>query len=72
MWKVKNDMIPKTLKSHFCNRNCAYGQNNHKYHIQIVNTELIKRSITYQGPRVWNNLKSELKTKKISQVSDWH
>ena len=61
---VKNDMIPKSLQSHFYNRNRVYGQSNHKYHIPIANTELLKQIITYQGPKVWNYLKSELKNKE--------
>ena len=61
MQKAKTDMIPKTLQSHFCKRNRV--QNNHKYHNPIANTELLKQSITYQRPRVWNNLKSKLKNK---------
>ena len=61
-WKVKNDMIPKTLQS---NRNRVYAQNNHKYIIPIANTDFLRQRITYQGPRVWNYLKSELKNKEI-------
>ena len=63
MQKAKTDMISKTLQSHFCKRNRVYGQNNHKYYNPIANTELLKQSITYQRPRVWNNLKSKLKNK---------
>ena len=61
--KVKTDKIHQTLQSHICNRNRVYGQQNHKYQNPIVNTELLKQSITYQRPRVWNNLKSKLKNK---------
>lgn len=60
-WKVKNDMIPKILQS---NRNRVYAQNNQKYIIPIANTDFLKQGITYQGPRVWNYLKSELKNKE--------
>lgn len=42
----------------------VYGQNNPKYHIPLANTKLLKQDITCQWPRVWNNLKSDLKKKE--------
>ena len=44
----------------------VYGQNNPKYHIPLANTKLLKQDITCQWPRVWNNLKSDLKKKRKS------
>ena len=49
--------LPSTLET-------EYRENNLKYHIPNINFALLKRNIVYQGPRIWNNLKNDIKIKK--------
>ena len=49
--------LPSTLET-------EYGENNLKYHISNINLELLKRNIVYQGPKIWNSLKNDIKIKK--------
>ena len=64
MWQLTYDNIPDTIKSSFNIRNRDCGENNCKYHIPNISSELLKRNIVYQGPKIWNNLKNDIKTKK--------
>ena len=64
MWQLTYDNIPDTIKSSFNIRNRDYGVNNRKYHIPNISSEILKRNIVYQGPKIWNNLKNDIKTKK--------
>ena len=63
MWQLTYDNIPDTIKSSFSIRNRDYGEHNLKYHIPNINLELLKRNIVYQGPRIWNSLKNDIKIK---------
>ena len=38
-------------------------ERNHKYHVPNVSSELSKRTIIYQGPKIWNKLKNGVKNK---------
>ena len=62
MWQLTHDNIPKTIKSAFKTRNRNYGENNLKYHVPNINSELLKRNI-YQGPKIWNSLESNIENK---------
>ena len=64
MWQLTYDNIPDTIKSSFNIRNRDYGVNNRKYHIPNISSEILKRNIVYQGPKIWNNLKNDIKIKK--------
>ena len=64
MWQLTYDNIPDTIKSSFSIRNRDYGAHNLKYHIPNINLELLKRNIVYQGPRIWNSLKNDIKIKE--------
>ena len=64
MWQLTYDNIADKIKSSFNIRNREYEENNLKYHIHNINLELLKRNIVYQGPRIWNSLKSDIKIKK--------
>ena len=64
MWQLTYKNIPDTIKSSFNFRNREYGGNNLKYHVPNINLELLKRNIVYQGPRIWNRLKNDIKNKK--------
>ena len=61
MWKVLNDEVPQTLKDHFSIRERNYGHNNAKFHLPLANTNLFKRDITYQGPKLWNSIPANIK-----------
>ena len=50
-------ILPSTLE-------IEYRENNLKYHIPNINLALLKRNIVYQGPRIWNSLKNDIKIKE--------
>ena len=52
MWQLTYGNIPATIKSSFNARKRAYGESNHKYHVPNVSSELPKRTIIYQGPKI--------------------
>ena len=64
MQQLTYDNIPDTIRSSFNIRNREYGENNLKYHISNINLELLKRNIVYQGPKIWNSLKNDIKIEK--------
>ena len=68
MWQLTYYNIPDTIKSSFNIRNRAYEESNLKHHIPNINLELRKkhgeRSIAYQGPRMRNSLKNDIKITK--------
>ena len=63
MWQSTYDNIPATIKYSFNARKRGYGESNHKYHVPNVSSELSKRTIIYQGPKIWNKLKTDVKNK---------
>ena len=63
MWKVLNGKVPQTLKDHFSIRERNYGHNNAKFHLPLANTNLFKREIVYQGPKLWNSIPTNIKNK---------
>ena len=64
MWQLTYNNIPDTIKTAFKTRNRDYGENNLKYHLPNINSELLKRNVIYQGPKIWNSLKNNIKNKK--------
>ena len=58
---ITYDNIPDTIKSAFNIRKRDYKENNLKDHIPNINLELLKRNIEYQGPKIWNSLKNDIK-----------
>ena len=64
MWQLIYDSISDTIKSSLNIRNRDYGENNPKYHIPNISSELLKRNIVYQGPKIWNSLKNDIKFQK--------
>ena len=42
----------------------SFGENDIKYHIPNVNLERTKHTVIFQGPKLWNNLNSDMKNKK--------
>ena len=68
MWQLTYDNIPDIIKSSLNITNRDYGVNNCKYHIPNIISEILKRNIVYQGPKIWNNLKMTSKLKGASSV----
>ena len=64
LWKVRNNETPANIAMLFNSRTRVYGDNNYKYQIPTVNTELLKRNVVYQGPLVWNSIPADIKNKK--------
>ena len=62
MWKVLNDMVPKTLKDYVSVRERNYGHSNAKFHFPLVNTNLFKRDIVYQGQKLWKSILYQIYT----------
>ena len=60
MWKVLNDKVPQTLKYYFSVRERNYGHNNAKFHLPLASTNLFKRDIVYQGPKLWNPIPTNI------------
>ena len=78
MWKIKNNLLPKSLNSWFhtnnsdivnrINTNITSGINIKKYHLPNPRLEYAKRHITYSGVKLWNNeIPTELKTSTSSK-----
>ena len=64
MWKVLNDIkVLQTLKDHFSIRERDYGYNNAKFHLPLANTNLFKQDVVYQGPKLWNSIPTNIKSK---------
>ena len=53
MWNVLHDEVPETSKSYISIRERSYGNQNLKFYLPIANTNLLKRDIVYQGPKLW-------------------
>ena len=81
MWKIKNNLLPKSLNSWFhtnnsdivnrINTNITSGINIKKYHLPNPRLEYAKRHITYSGVKLWNNeIPIELKTSTSSKCSN--
>ena len=64
MWQLTHDIISATIKSYFNVRDSNYIEGNIKYHVPNINSELSKRTIVYQGPKIWNKLKNDMENKK--------
>ena len=63
MWKVLNGEVPQTLKDNLSIRQRNYGHNNAKFHLLLANTNLFKRYIAYQGPKLWNSIPTNIRNK---------
>ena len=63
MRKVLNDEVPHILKDYFSIRERNYGHNNAKFHLPLANTNLFKRDIVYQGPKLWNSIPANIRNK---------
>ena len=49
----------------FYRRERTFGDNDIKYHIPNVKLDRTKNSIIFQGPKLWNSINTNLKTKKV-------
>ena len=64
MYKVVHDMVPHSISRHFVFKRYNYNlrQTVHNIVLPPVRTELKRKSISYYGTKIWNNLTNEIKT----------
>ena len=62
MYKTMNDLAPEYLQSLFSQRHSAYNLRNSegKLNLPKPSTTYLKRSFSYSGSLLWNNLPSSL------------
>ena len=65
MWEVLHDEVPQTLKNHFSIRERNLGNQDLKFRLAIANTNLFKSDTVYQGPKLWNTINSDIRSKKV-------
>ena len=85
MYKTMNDLAPKYLQSLFSHRHSAYNLRNSEGRLTLskpsTNCNYLKRSFSYSGAMLWNNLLKSLKNaasvehfkrniKKVADISD--
>ena len=85
MYKTMNDLAPEYLQSLFSQRHSAYSLRNSEGRLTLSkpSTNYLKRSFSYSGAMLWNNLPKNLKNaasvehfkrniKKVADISDSH
>ena len=85
MYKTMNDLAPEYLQSLFSQRHSAYSLRNSEGRLTLSkpSTNYLKRSFSYSGAMLWNNLPENLKNaasvehfkrniKKVADISDSH
>ena len=85
MYKTMHDLAPKYLQSLFSQRHSAYNLRNSEGRLTLSkpNANYLKRSFSYSGAMLWNNLPKNLKNaasvehfkrniKKVAVISDSH
>ena len=85
MYTTSNDLAPEYLQSLFSQRHSAYNLRNSEGMLTLSkpNTNYLKRSFSYSGAMLWNNLPKSLKNaasiehfkrnvKKVADISDSH
>ena len=67
MYKTIHDLAPKYLQSLFSQRHFAYNLRNSEGRLTLSkpNTNYLKRSFSYSGAMLWNNLPKNLKKRCI-------
>ena len=61
MWRVANKEAPNTITGQFSLKGRVYGNKNVKFHISSARSNLVKRNIIYQGPKLWNSIEGGYK-----------
>ena len=63
MYKTMNDLAPEYLQSLFSQRQSAYNLRNSEGRLTLSkpSTNYLKRSFSYSGAMLWNNLPKNLK-----------
>ena len=65
MWQVNNNEIPRNISQLFHVKNRIIGlENNIKYYIPSVNLIIVKNSVFFQGPKLWNEIPIDIRNKK--------
>ena len=83
MYKTMNDLAPEYLQSLFSQRHSAYNLRNSEGRLTLSkpSTNYLKRSFSYSGAMLWNNLPKNFKNaatvkhfkrniKKVADISD--
>lgn len=52
MWQLVNNGIPRSISGHFNIRNKTFGEKGFKHYIPFAKSDLMKRNIMRQGPRL--------------------
>ena len=68
MWRVANKEAPSTFTGQFSLKERVYGNKNVKFYITNVRSNLLKRNIIYQGPKLGNSITVETCSKKSIQT----
>ena len=68
MWRVANKEAPSTFTGQFSLKERVYGNKNVKFYIPNVRSNLLKRNIIYQGPKLGNSITVETCSKKSIQT----
>ena len=63
MYKTMNDLAPEYLQSLFSQRHSSYSLRNSEVRLTLFkpSTNYLKRSFSYSGAMLWNNLPKNLK-----------
>ena len=85
MYKTMNDLAPDYLQSLFSQHHSAYNLRNSEGRLTLSkpSTNYLKRSFSYSGAMLWNNLPKNLKNaasvehfkrniKRVADISDSH
>ena len=67
-WRVANKEATSTTTGQFPLKERVYGNKNLKFHILSARSNLLKRNITYQVPKLWNATTVEECRKKNIQI----
>ena len=68
MWRVANKEAPSTFTGQFSLKERVYGNKNVKFYIPNVRSNLLKRNIIYQWPKLGNSITVETCSKKSIQT----
>ena len=55
-------------RQNLCNKNYYYSNKKHEFYIPSARSNLLKRNIIYQGPKLWNSITVETCSKKSIQT----
>ena len=75
MWKLNNNLIPKSITKCFSKRPVRYFEPNtasEEFAIPTINTEYKRRFISYTGVKVWREIPKLIQTKSTLSQFQTH